>query len=59
MTISIDQDKLARVKCEVLGMLDKTSCKKKDLEEVAGLLAHCATVVKRGPLLLHVVYIMP
>ena len=48
MTVSIGQDKLARVQREVASFLDKTSCKRTDLEEVAGLLAHCATVVKGG-----------
>ena len=48
MTVSIDDDKLSRVRVEVLGMLDKSSCKRKALEEVSGLLAHCATVVKGG-----------
>ena len=48
MCIYIDEDKLKRVKCEVLNLLDKKQCKRKDLEEVAGLLAHCATVVKGG-----------
>lgn len=48
MTVSIGEDKVTRVKSEVLGLLDKTECKRKTLEEVAGLLAHCATVVKGG-----------
>ena len=48
MTLSIGQDKLQRVKREVLELLDKKVCKRKDLEETAGLLAHCATVVKGG-----------
>ena len=48
MTVSIDEDKLHRVKSEVLKLLDVQSCKRVDLEEVAGLLAHCATVVKGG-----------
>ena len=48
MTVSIGEDKVTRVKNEVLGLLDKTECKRKTLEEVTGLLAHCATVVKGG-----------
>ena len=48
MTVSIDDDKLKRVKVGVAELLDKKSCKRKTLEEVAGLLAHCATVVKGG-----------
>ena len=47
-TISIDEDKLARVKREVSLLLDKDKCKRIHLEEVAGLLAHCATVIKGG-----------
>lgn len=48
MTLSIDDDKLLRVKNGVLDLLDKSTCPRKSLEEVAGLLAHCATVVKGG-----------
>ena len=48
MTVSVDEDKLKRVQREVTYFLDKTSCRRDQLEEVAGLLAHCATVVKGG-----------
>ena len=48
MTVSIDKDKLCRVRTEVLALLDKKVCKRKTLEEVSGLLAHCAKVVKGG-----------
>ena len=51
MIIYIDDEKLDRVKREVLNLLDKRTCKRKELEEVAGLLAHCATVVKGAELL--------
>lgn len=48
MTVSIDEDKLTRVKKEVLELLGKHIVKRKTLEEVAGLLAHCAAVVRGG-----------
>ena len=47
-TLSIGEDKLARVKNSVSTLLGMSRCKRDHLEEVAGLLAHCATVVKGG-----------
>ena len=48
MTLSIGPDKLSRVQECVADLLDKRWCSRKKVEQAAGLLAHCSTVVKGG-----------
>ena len=48
MTLSIGDDKLERVKAAVLYFEGRRWCSRKRLEKLAGLLAHCSTVVKGG-----------
>ena len=48
LTLSIGEDKLERVLKCVRDLKDKRWCSYKLLEQTAGLLAHCATVVKGG-----------
>ena len=48
MQLSIGNDKVDRVLTCVAELKDKRWCSRKTLEQTAGLLAHCATVVKGG-----------
>ena len=48
LTLSIGDDKLERVIDCVTALKDKRWCSRKLLEQTAGLLAHCATVVRGG-----------
>ena len=48
MTLSVGDEKLSRVKVGVAAVQVASTCKRKKLEQLAGLLAHCATVVKGG-----------
>ena len=48
MTLSVGADKLDRVTIEVQDIQGAKRCKRKRLEQLAGLLAHCATVVRGG-----------
>ena len=48
LTLSIDDDKVSRVKDCVNKLRDKKWCPRKLLEQAAGLLAHCSMVVKGG-----------
>ena len=48
MTLSVGADKLGRVRDGTELIQGKDKCKRKSLEQLAGLLAHCATVVRGG-----------
>ena len=48
LTLSIGDEKLSRVISCVNELKDKRWCARKLLEQTAGLLAHCATVVRGG-----------
>ena len=48
LTLSIGEDKLSRVIECVTSLQNKKWCSRKLLEQTAGLLAHCATVVRGG-----------
>ena len=48
MTLSIGEDKVLRVVKCVTDLKEKRWCSRKSLDQTAGLLAHCATVVKGG-----------
>ena len=48
MTLSVGEDKRQRVHDQVSELINKRWCSRKTLDQVAGLLAHCATVVKGG-----------
>ena len=48
MTLSLGEDKLERVISCVTALKNKKWCARKLLEQTAGLLAHCATVVRGG-----------
>ena len=48
MTLSVGEDKYQRVQNEVADIQGASKCKRKKLEQLAGLLAHCATVVRGG-----------
>ena len=48
MTLSVGEEKMERVFKEIRELQGVTRCKRKKLEQLAGLLAHCATVVRGG-----------
>ena len=48
MTLSLPQDKLARLKDELKFFRGRRRCTKKQLTRLCGILNHCAKVVRGG-----------
>ena len=46
--LRLPADKLNKARQDVLSLVGRTWCSRKELEHVTGVLSHCATVVKGG-----------